>query len=83
MARRWYFGRCNVNRALPPSAGDPRGEALLSRCESVAEAHSAHAQLFDLCELLADRERLCQHMSTGEASAHYPYVSYLEPMSTH
>lgn len=34
--------------------------------ESVAEAHSAHAQLFDLCEYLADRERLCQHMSGGE-----------------
>jgi hypothetical protein len=56
---------------------------LLSRCESVAEAHSAHAQLFDLCELLADRERLCQHMSAGEASAQHPYVSYLEPVSPH
>ena len=38
---------------------------LLSRTEAVAEAHSAHAQLFDLCEYLADRDRLCQHMSAG------------------
>ena len=49
----------------------------------MAEAHSAHAQLFDLCELLADRKRLCQHMSAGEASARYPYVSCLGPMSIH
>ena len=46
-------------------AGDARGEVLLSRTEAVAEAHSAHAQLFDLCEYLADRDRLCQHMSAG------------------
>ena len=46
-------------------AGDARGETLLHRTESVAEAHSAHAQLFDLCEYLADRDRLCQHMSAG------------------
>ena len=46
-------------------AGNARGEVLLSRTEAVAEAHSAHAQLFDLCEYLADRDRLCQHMSAG------------------
>lgn len=31
----------------------------------MAEAHSAHAQIFDLCEYLADKDRLCQHMSAG------------------
>ena len=46
-------------------AGDARGEVLLSRAEAVAEAHSAHAQLFDLCEYAADRGRLCQHMRAG------------------
>ena len=46
-------------------AGDARGGVLLSRTEAVAEAHSAHAQLFDLCEYLVDRDRLCQHMSAG------------------
>ena len=62
-------------------AGDARGEVLLSRTEAVAEAHSAHAQLFDLCEYLADRGRLCQHMSAGtlhilDVLLFYPY----EPM---
>ena len=56
------FGTCSGKSAR---AGDARGETLLHRTEEVAEAHSAHPQLFDLCEYLADRERLCQHMSAG------------------
>ncbi len=76
----WVLQR-KTELSLSPPAGNARGEALLSRVESVAEAHSAHAQLFDLCELLADRKRLSLHMSAGEASARDPRSSLLEPIS--
>jgi hypothetical protein len=38
--------------------------------ESLAQAHDAHAQMFDLCEFLGDRERLHRYMASGEPQPH-------------
>lgn len=46
-------------------AGDPTGEVLLQRVESLAQAHDAHAQMFELCEFLGDQERLHRFMTSG------------------
>ena len=83
MAYPWYLRfslyapawRLSCTFSSPTHAGDTRGETLLHSMESVALAHSAHAQLFDLCEYLADRERLCQHMIDGELCQSHWFLS--------
>ncbi len=49
-------------------AGEPTGAALLAKLEMLAEAHGAHQQLFDLCEVQGDWQRLLDYM----AGAHQP-----------
>ncbi|BDA43944.1 Nuclear pore complex protein NUP133 [Coccomyxa sp. Obi] len=53
--------------------GDSCGEALLQRVESLAQAHAAHAQLFDLCEFLGDRARLHDHMAANAPEDPYAH----------
>jgi hypothetical protein len=55
----------------PLCIGDARGEALLRRVESLAEAHGGHAQLADICEFAGDPARLHAHMAAG-ACTHSP-----------
>ncbi|KAK9808624.1 hypothetical protein WJX72_000762 [[Myrmecia] bisecta] len=43
--------------------GDPFGESMLQRVESLAEAHRGYSQLFDVCAYLEDAERLYGHMA--------------------
>lgn len=44
-------------------AGEPTGAALLAKLEMLAEAHGAHKQLFDLCEVQGDWQRLLDYMA--------------------
>jgi hypothetical protein len=66
-------------------SGDGRGEALLQRVESLAQAHAAHAQLFDLCEFLGDRGRLHDHMAASVLPHPFRHTFYCKParMRTH
>jgi hypothetical protein len=50
------------------------GPALAGKLEALADAHGAHAQLFDLCEAQGDWQRLLDHMAAsaaGELEWHY------------
>jgi len=48
-------------------AGEPMGPALAGKLEALADAHGAHAQLFDLCEAQGDWQRLLDHMAASAA----------------
>ncbi len=43
------------------------GPALAGKLEALADAHGAHAQLFDLCEAQGDWQRLLDHMAASAA----------------
>ena len=58
------------------------GGALAAKLEALADAHGAHAQLFDLCEAAGDWQRLLDHMATsaaGAASRPWPASSMANP----
>jgi len=54
---------------------------LLDRVESLAQAHAAHAQLFELCEFWGDQGRLHEHMAIGGMIAlhHHFYPVHTTP----
>ncbi|KAK9828131.1 hypothetical protein WJX81_008693 [Elliptochloris bilobata] len=47
--------------------GEAAGAALVARLEGLAEAHGAHAQLFELCETQGNWQRLLDHMAASLA----------------